>query len=257
MATLIPVGYMKKIFQVEPQTILHVGAHFGEELVDYIEAGWGRKKRIWVEAQSNLAENLRKKISGDLDFVLEACVWSTSGEEKVFNNATNSQSSSLLEFAEHSVDYPEITKMSETRMITVRLDDLLSKDEKIDLVNLDIQGAELEAIKGLGKLADDVKWIYTEVNWKYMYADCPLIDDLDLELAKIGFVRVATKKAFRASWGDALYVKQVHLPRILKIRKLIYRLISPLSIIRIVIDQLIRRTKRVSLRILRERRIRP
>jgi len=257
MATLIPVSYMKRIFHVQPQTILHVGAHLGEELVDYIEAGWGSKKRIWVEAQSNLADNLRKKVSGDLDIVLEACVWSESGEEKVFNNATNSQSSSLLEFAEHSVDYPEITKMSETRMITIRLDDLLSKDEKIDLVNLDIQGAELEAIKGLGNLAANVKWIYTEVNWKYMYANCPLIDDIDSELEKIGFVRVATKKAFRASWGDALYVKEVHLPRLLNIRKLIYSIISPLSIIRLIIDQLNRRTKRVLLRILRERRIRP
>lgn len=257
MATLIPVSYMKRIFQVEPQTILHVGAHLGEELVDYIAAGWGSKKRIWVEAQSDLAQNLQQEFANDCDVVLEACIWSVSGEEKVFNNATNSQSSSLLEFAEHSVDYPEITKMSETRMITVRLDDLLSKDEKIDLVNLDIQGAELEAIKGLGKLAADVKWIYTEVNWKHMYADCPLIDDLDSELEKIGFIRVATKKAFRASWGDALYVKEVHLPRLLNTRKLIYRIISPLSIIRIIIDQLGRRIKRVWLRILRERRIRP
>ena len=248
---------MKRIFQVQPQTILHVGAHLGEELDDYIAADWGSKKRIWVEAQSDLAENLRKKLSSDLDFVVEACVWSVSGEDKIFNNATNSQSSSLLEFAEHSVDYPEITKVSETRMITVRLDDLLSKDEKIELVNLDIQGAELEAIKGLGKLATEVKWIYTEVNWKHMYADCPLITEMDSELEKIGFVRVATKKAFRASWGDALYVKAVYLPKLLKTRKFIYRIISPLSIVRIIVDQLSRRFKRVYLRILRERRIRP
>lgn len=248
---------MKRIFQVEPQTILHVGAHYGEELVDYIAAGWGSKKRIWVEAQSDLAQNLQKKFINDRDIVLEACVWSVSGEEKVFNNATNSQSSSLLEFAEHSVDYPEITKMSETRMITIRLDDLLPEQEKIDLVNLDIQGAELEAIKGLGQLASDVKWIYTEVNWKYMYADCPLIEDIDLELEKLGFIRVATKKAFRASWGDALYIKRTLLPRRLKIRKIVYSIISPLSVNRIIIDQLKRRTIRVFTRILRERRIWP
>jgi hypothetical protein len=142
-------------------------------------------------------------------------------------------------------------------MITIRLDDLLSKYEKIDLVNLDIQGAELEAIKGLGHLATDVKWIYTEVNWKHMYADCPLIEDMDSELEKIGFVRVATKKAFRASWGDALYVKAAFLPRLLNTRKMIYNVISPLSIVRIIVEQLNRRTKRVLTRILRERRIRP
>lgn len=257
MATLIPVSYMKRIFQVEPQTILHVGAHLGEELVDYVSAGWGSKKRIWVEAQSDLAQNLQKKFLNGRDVVFDACVWSVSGEEKVFNNATNSQSSSLLEFAEHSVDYPEITKMSETRMITVRLDDLLSKHEKIDLVNLDIQGAELEAIKGLGQLTADVKWIYTEVNWKHMYADCPLIEDMDLELEKLGFIRVATKKAFRASWGDALYIKGTSLPRLLKTRKLTYSIISPFSIVRIIFDQLNRRAKRVLTRILMERRIRP
>jgi FkbM family methyltransferase len=257
MATLIPVSYMKRIFQVEPQTILHVGAHHGEELVDYIASGWGSKKWIWVEAQSDLAQNLQKKFVNDRDIVLEACVWSVSGEEKVFNNATNSQSSSLLEFAEHSVDYPEIKKMSETRMITIRLDDLLPEQEKIDLVNLDIQGAELEAIKGLGQLASDVKWIYTEVNWKYMYADCPLIEDMDLELEKLGFIRVATKKAFRASWGDALYIKSTLLPRWLKIRKIVYSTISPLSLLRIIIDQLKRRAIRVFKRVLKERRFKP
>lgn len=248
---------MKSIFQVNPQTILHVGAHHGEELVDYIAAGWGSKKRIWVEAQSDLAQNLQEKLGNDGDIILEACVWSVSGEEKVFNNATNSQSSSLLEFAEHSVDYPEITKLSETRMITVRLDDLLPKNEKIDLVNLDIQGAELEAIKGLGQLASDVKWIYTEVNWKYMYANCPLIEEMDSELEKLGFIRVATKRAFRASWGDALYIKSTLLPRWLKTRKIVYSIISPLSIFRIVIDQLKRRVIRVIKRVLKERRFKP
>jgi len=257
MATLIPVVYMKKIFQVEPQTILHVGAHLGEELVDYIAAGWGSKKRIWVEAQSDLAQNLRNTLSSNLDVVIEACIWSATGEEKIFNNATNSQSSSLLEFAEHSIDYPEITKMSETRMITVRLDDLLLKDEKIDFVNLDIQGAELEAIKGLGQLANVVKWIYTEVNWKHMYADCPLIEDMDSALEKLGFVRVATKKAFRASWGDALYIKDTLLPRSLNTRKFVYNLISPLSIVRLIIDQISHRDKRVITRLLGKRRIRP
>ncbi|MEY2672629.1 MAG: hypothetical protein RLZZ508_506, partial [Actinomycetota bacterium] len=55
---LISVKILKSLFEVNPKNILHVGAHNAEELGDYKKAGWGSNKRIWIEAQHELAKQL-------------------------------------------------------------------------------------------------------------------------------------------------------------------------------------------------------
>lgn len=231
---LISVKILKSLFKVSPKNVLHVGAHNAEELQDYINAGWGSNKRIWIEAQHELAEQLMQKLNLNTDTILEACVWSESGIEKIFNNATNTQSSSLLKFETHKDSYPEISMLSETKMITTRIDDLISEKEEIDFLNLDIQGAELHAIRGLGDLAKKLNWIYTEVNWKHLYEDCPLIDELDQELQALKFRRIATRKVFRAGWGDALYIRESEIPRYIKFRVGVFKLIKSIEFFKLI-----------------------
>ena len=74
-------------------------------------------------------------------------------------------------------------------------------------MNIDLQGVELEALKGLGQYIHQVKWIYTEVNRKEVYIDCTNVKDLDLYLKNFGFSRVVTKWCLGKGWGDALYVR--------------------------------------------------
>jgi hypothetical protein len=86
------------------------------------------------------------------------------------------------------------------------LDEVIPEHTNFDFLTLDIQGAELEALKGMGRLISKVRWIFTEVNRREMYSGIPLVSDLDTFLSERGFSRVVTLWN-PAGWGDALYVR--------------------------------------------------
>jgi len=78
--------------------------------------------------------------------------------------------------------------------------------KEIDLIWMDLQGAELKALKGLEGLNKKVKLIYTEVNYKQMYKGAPLFDEVNRYLRDNHFLLV--KKFNSSEWfGDALYVR--------------------------------------------------
>jgi hypothetical protein len=75
------------------------------------------------------------------------------------------------------------------------------------LSNLDIQGVELRALKGMESYLDSIQYIYTEVNSDYVYKECCLITELDDYLGQFGFKRVETSWCDNTGWGDAFYIK--------------------------------------------------
>ncbi len=77
-----------------------------------------------------------------------------------------------------------------------------------NFLNLDIQGAELKALKGMEEYLNKVDYIYTEVNEDYVYKDCALVNELDEYLKLFGLYRVETKWCENYKWGDALYIRQ-------------------------------------------------
>jgi FkbM family methyltransferase len=204
---LIPVNDLKKNFKVAPERILHVGAHLAEEALDYTAANWGSSGICWIEAQPDLVEKLNQKLDSKKHAVIEAAVWSQSGVEMNFNRMSNSQSSSLLDLGSHAAHYPDIELTEKVQVQTMRIDEIFEENTQFDFVNLDLQGAELEALKGMGKLLDKVTWVYTEVNWEELYKDCAIISDIDNFLISKGFLRVATFRAPLVGWGDALYIR--------------------------------------------------
>jgi hypothetical protein len=122
-----------------------------------------------------------------------------------FNVSSNSQSSSVLALGTHSKNHPDITYVKTVKVDSIVLEDILSKFDSVTLLNLDIQGAELHALRGAGLELRKVKAIYTEVNFEEVYKDCALIGELDSFLAKFGFKRVITLRT-KYGWGDALYL---------------------------------------------------
>jgi sugar phosphate isomerase/epimerase len=74
-------------------------------------------------------------------------------------------------------------------------------------VNLDIQGVELKALKGMGDYLKDVQYIYTEVNSDYVYKNCSIVGEIDDFLKQYGFSRVETSWFRDCRWGDAFYMK--------------------------------------------------
>jgi FkbM family methyltransferase len=77
----------------------------------------------------------------------------------------------------------------------------------IDIIWMDLQGAELKALRGMGKLIDTVSVIYTEVEYREMYFGQPLFPEIDEYLTSRGFYLRA--KFNTSEWfGDVLYVRE-------------------------------------------------
>ena len=208
---------MAAIWKVTPSGVLHVGAHKAEESCDYERLNWGHV--IWVEAQPDLATELKSKLDPQKNKIINAAIWGESGLVLNFKVSNNTESSSLLEFGTHKDDYPDISVADSYQVITSTLEDVLDKSSKFDFLNLDIQGVELEALKGLGTHFENIRWIYTEVNKGEVYKNCAQVSEIDAFLKTKGFKRIATRWVKNQGWGDALYVrKNVSVTLISKIR---------------------------------------
>ncbi len=202
---LIPVSELKKFWNVNPSFLVHVGAHNAEELEQYTEAGWNQV--TWIEAQPSKIQGLKEKIPPHQKLI-EAAVWHEDGISLKLNIMTNTESTSLLNLGTHATEHPTVTLVETVEIKTKTLRHVLLNDETPDLIALDIQGAELNAIRGFGDRIADVKWLYCEVNREELYEGCSLVFELDSYLRQYGFKRSATKWTSHG-WGDALYVNEI------------------------------------------------
>ena len=202
---LMSLKEISSVWGVNPNGVLHVGAHLGEEAIEYESFGW--LPVIWIEAQPKLVLALRNKLSEDKHQVFEAAIWDEDSVKMKFLMANNSQSSSLLNFGSHSKSYPSIIMDEQFEVSTVRLDTLLGEVDIPNFANFDIQGVEGRAIVSLGRRIDSIDAIYTEVNGKEVYVGCMQIDEMDNLLKSKGFKRVAVRWVLGKGWGDALYLR--------------------------------------------------
>ena len=158
--------------------------------------------------------------------VVQALAWDRTGDEVTFHEASNGESSSVLPFLDHADLYPDITVVQEVGMTTTALTDVpdIVALAPFDFVNLDIQGAELRALIGLGSIVDAAHAVYSEVNTRELYAGCAQLSDLDDFMAKRSFTRVDTQMTSKG-WGDALWLREDILPRHVRLRRTTRRLV--------------------------------
>jgi FkbM family methyltransferase len=208
---LISVSSLKRIWNVNPKGVLHVGAHTGEESEAYVSYGWSPV--IWVEANPEVLPQLAERISIPPDRIINCVAWYKSGDILDFHIMSDTQSSSLLALAEHSTEYPNIHEAKLIQVTTTRLDEVLDDKDSFDFANFDIQGAEGNAIRGLGERVQNLKYIYTEVNRRELYQGCTKVEELDSLLGAFGFKRTTTRWILRKGWGDALYIRKNQPPK--------------------------------------------
>ena len=193
----------------KPKGVVHIGAHLLEERDEYIKHNL--TNTIWVEANPHTFNQLMTLDRCDDETFFNQCITDKDNEIYNFHITNNGQSSSILELHKHEDYHPHIFVTENIQVKSKRMDSLISENDiniqNYDFLNLDIQGAELLAIKSFGDLINNFKYIYTEVNTDYLYKDNALMSEIDEYLKKYNFVRVETVIT-DAEWGDALYVKE-------------------------------------------------
>jgi len=206
---LIPFANVQQFLQnnaKQVKGILHIGAHECEEKKDYNANGIPDSKIVWVEGNKDKVLEMRMK---GIDNIYCALV-DEEEREVTFHITNNGQSSSILPLDTHLIHYPHITVTEERKLKTTTIQKLVEESlipiQELNFWNLDIQGAELAALKGAGPLIQHADFIYVEVNVESLYKGCALLPELDDFLSSKGFQR-AGMSLVDQGWGDALYIR--------------------------------------------------
>ena len=204
---LLPFLIEKKI---PARGILHIGAHICEERDEYNQAGIPDDRIVWVEGNKDLYEKNKEK---GIQQIYNAII-SDTDKDVTFRITNNLASSSIYPLYVHKYFYPHIVESEVRQEKAISVQTLFRTHSlnptQYNIWNLDIQGAELDALKGAGPLLDNADVIFTEINFEKMYEDIPLADTLISFLKTKGFTMTHVK-IWQKCWGDALFVRNKYL----------------------------------------------
>jgi len=205
---LIKIHELLLKYNLKIKGILHIGASMCEELIDYLQIGIPIQNIIWIEANEDICNQMKKN---DKIRIFNATISDKDNQEVELIITNNLQSSSILELEEHKKEHPHVWETSRKKVLTKTIKSLYAENnlnsKDYNFVNIDIQGAELLALKGMGDILKDVDYLYLEVNTKYLYKNCALVDEVDKYLSNYNFKRIETKMT-QHGWGDAFYSKK-------------------------------------------------
>lgn len=206
---LIPFANIQQFLQnnnKQVKGVLHVGAHECEEKKDYNAEGIPDSRIVWVEGNKDKVLEMKQK---GIETIYCALVDEVE-RDVTFYITNNGQSSSILPLESHLQHYPHITVAEERSQKTTTLKNLIETNsipiETLNFWNLDIQGAELAALKGAETYIQYADFIYVEVNVESLYQGCALLPEMDTFLSEKGFQRIGLKLV-KEGWGDALYIR--------------------------------------------------
>lgn len=188
--------------------VLHIGGHTGEEHDVYLK--YNIPRICYFEPVKANFDRLFNRVRGckAAEVVCANVALGNVNDWIDINVSSNDgASSSILQPELHLTQYPDI-KFSRTERVQIcRLDQYSPVDTSLyNFINMDVQGYELEVLKGATQTLGNIDYIMTEVNRDAVYKGCVQIDELDSFLANYGFERFETDWA-GGTWGDAFYKK--------------------------------------------------
>jgi FkbM family methyltransferase len=191
---------------------LHIGAHnaLERDIMDHL----GFAHTTWVECNPYVFPELTERLGEDKRHrAIQACLWSEDALIKPYHFYRNKKDGAGGLFKDKKMkEYINDCPMTgeSTDLVTMRLD-TMAETYSIDLssisfLNLDVQGSELEVLKGAGdKLRP--KLIYCEVSWDEIYENGPLLKDIDDFLLEWGYNRIGIRQDWQVH-GDAVYIRK-------------------------------------------------
>jgi FkbM family methyltransferase len=202
----------KRLIGHESPVIIDGGAYNGST-INQLSDLFKKPRIISFEPNPGLYASLQENFGHrDNVTIIGKAIGSESGKGS-FNVLKFSPSSSLLEPSSINRAYHD-SKMDIEEKVDIeitRLDDHFKSTDEIDLLKLDLQGYELEALKGAERILENVKVISTEIEFVPLYEGQPLFGDIDVYLRSKGFrllnlYDLFTQQNGQLTAGDAMYI---------------------------------------------------
>lgn len=173
-------------------TIFDVGANRGEMTSNYSLLFPGAKIYAF-EPFPEAANIFSTRFSSNKNVQLFACALGSSIGKKIFYVNKNADTNSLLKPVKMGLSSDkQVANISTVNIDVTTISEFCAEKniDSIDILKLDIQGGELDALKGAECLLSQkrVKLIYTETYFRQQYADQPLYFEIAKYLFQFGYV---------------------------------------------------------------------
>lgn len=216
---LIPFPQLVEKHKLAVRGIVHIGANSGQELEAYLSKGV--QSIVFIEPLKPAFEKLLRHVAKNPAFrpgirCINELVTDTTGRRVTFHITDNDgESSSILPMKEHLNAHPDVKVVNSVPMEGWAYQDLADLhfiDPDLNFLNIDVQGAELMVLQGMGDKLKNFDYAYIEVNEKELYTGCAMLPDIDQFMTQAGFERKDMQMT-SFGWGDALYVRKNIVPK--------------------------------------------
>ena len=197
--------HLNSEFSMKINGIIHIGAHFGEEHDTY--KSLGVNNIVYFEPVKKTFNILKERVK----------------DAEIFNYALGNENKMIEMYIEEADDYGcssilkpssnyDTVSFSANELVEMkRLDDF--NFTGYNFLNIDVQGYELEVLKGSSEILKSIDYIICEVHRnieqkKMDYINSPVVDDIIEFLSYYGF-ELAYIDWSGISWGDAFFIKKI------------------------------------------------
>jgi FkbM family methyltransferase len=202
---IIDLEKLKEKYHLNLNGVIHIGAHYGKEYDVYEKLNI--KNKMFFEPVSKTFGILQQNLKYKDVILVNKAVGNENTKIKINIETHNEgQSNSILNPKIHLHQYPHIQFHSTEEVEMVKLDDFVQNKENYNFLNIDIQGYELEALKGAKHLLNNIDYVMTEINRAEVYENCAQINDLVSFLSEYNFKLVEQDWA-GDTWGDGFFIK--------------------------------------------------
>lgn len=211
-----PLEIKKKIFNKDEIVIFDVGAYDGRSALEYLKV-FPKSKIYSFEPTKKSFEKLNKNFGIHSNITIFNTALSDFKGETDFYINNSGLTNSLLKLSDTRINN-EVFNLKEktTEKVVVTTLDFFSEEMNIDKINIlkiDVQGAELKVLKGAEALLKDkrIDALFIEVEFIKLYADQPLFHDISSFLYQYDYhlyslYNLTSSKEGQMVYGDALFL---------------------------------------------------
>jgi FkbM family methyltransferase len=198
---------LRHLPRVDYRNIIDAGANRGA-FTDAFLRLHKPERLVLVEALPELAFRLQERYAGDPRISVVAAALSDREGEAPFEINRSEASSSLLPIDPRNSEWfsRDLGVADSIVVPTLTLSELMRREnlERVDLLKLDLQGAERMVLTGGAGALDRVRVIYTEVFFEQLYSGAWLFWETNEFLSRQGFRLCGLSNIVHAADGDLL-----------------------------------------------------
>ena len=203
---LIDLRKLNQKYNLNINGVIHIGAHYGEENDIYKQLQI--KNIVYVEPIKSTYDVLVESTKNNNNTLyFNTALGNFKGKTMMNMSSNRNTSASILKPKNHLYLSPKVKFEGEVEVNIDLLDNLPFNRGDYNMINIDVQGYELEVFKGGKNVLNHIDYIMAEINRDEVYEDCAQLDQLIEFLSPYGFELVETNWAGR-EWGDGFFIKR-------------------------------------------------